>query len=55
MGFGSYDESEHETRESKKDIETNSVKSGSTHDGEVSTENADDTDELLNQLQDIKD
>lgn len=54
MGFGSYDESEHETRENKKDIETTDVKTGSSHDGKVSTENADDTDELLSQLQDIK-
>lgn len=54
MGFGSYDESEHENRENKKSIETTEETKDDGHNGEVTTEGAENTDELLSQLQETK-
>jgi len=47
MGFGSYDESEHEHREEKKDINTNPETTRSTHNGEISHAENSDVDDLL--------
>lgn len=54
MGFGAYDEEEHENREGKKNIETTDETKSDGHNGDVTVENGDDTDELLEQLQEVK-
>jgi hypothetical protein len=57
MGFGSYDESEQETREVDADFdESGSVNTNSPgHDGAVEFEFTTSNDELLDRLTDIKD
>lgn len=54
MGFGNYDEQEHERREEKMDIDTAEPTSTADHEGTVTTEGSDDTDALLDQLDDIQ-
>lgn len=56
MGFGSYDESEQENqeRDDEEDVEAVNVHENDT-DGEVSFESEKDTDELVDQLQHMKD
>ena len=47
MGFGSYDESEHEHREEKKDVNTQTETSRATHNGEVKYAEDSNVDDLL--------
>lgn len=57
MGFGSYDESEQEKQQSESSVDEDdavNVHEGA-HEGEVSYETEASSDELLDQLQDIKD
>lgn len=57
MGFGSYDESEQETgksNEDEEDVEAVNVHE-SDHDGDMQFEAGASEDELLDQLQDMKD
>ena len=54
MGFGAFDEDEQERREEKKEIETTDQIKDSGHNGDVSVEGSEDTDELLDQLQKTK-
>jgi len=54
MGFGAYDEDEHESREEKKDFEMTDEKKSDGHNGDVTVENGEDTDKLLNQLEKVK-
>lgn len=54
MGFGSYDENEHENRERQLQIETSDETLGESHEGEVTLEGSDDTDALIERLQDFK-
>lgn len=54
MGFGAFDEDEQERREEKKEIETTDQIKDSGHNGDVSVEGSEDTDELLDQLQQTK-
>lgn len=54
MGFGAYDEDEQERREEKKEIETSEQTKDSGHNGNVSVEGGEDTDALLDQLQQTK-
>ncbi len=56
MGFGSYDESEQEKQQSESDVDEDdavNVHDGA-HEGEVSYDTDASSDELLDQLQDIK-
>lgn len=57
MGFGSYDESEQERQEVDTDeiSDEDGVKAGGVHEGEVEFEGMDDTDTLLDRLDEIKD
>lgn len=55
MGFGNYDEEEHEKREERLVIETTEETLAGQHEGEVTTEGGDDTNALLDQLKTIKD
>lgn len=55
MGFGSYDESEHEHREEKKDVDTETEHTRATHNGEVTHTEDTDVDEMLDKLDEIKD
>lgn len=56
MGFGSYDESEQERQEVDTDDinDEDGVKSGEEHEGDVEFEGMDDTESLLNRLNEIK-
>ena len=56
MGFGSYDESEQESRDFEADFEEKEgvQTSENEHEGEVSFEFGASNDELLDRLQDIK-
>ena len=54
MGFGAYDETEHENRENKKSIETTGETKDEGHNGKVTTEGGENTAELLSQLQETK-
>jgi len=56
MGFGSYDESEQETGDDGTDIDEDDAVNvhENDHDGEVTVEGADSTDELVDRLQDLK-
>lgn len=54
MGFGNYDEDEHEKREEKMNIDTTDESLAESHNGEVTTEGGDDTGELLDRLADMK-
>ena len=57
MGFGSYDESEQEKQQSESDVDEDDAVSvqDAKHDGEVSYDTEASSDELIDQLQDIKD
>ncbi|MFP4174481.1 MAG: DUF5786 family protein [Halobacteriales archaeon] len=57
MGFGSYDESEQEKQGSESDVNEDDAVSvqDAKHDGDVSYNTEASSDELLDQLQDIKD
>ena len=57
MGFGSYDESEqkHQTQDTDEDEEAAVNVHENTHEGTMTTETGASTDDLLGQLQDIKD
>jgi hypothetical protein len=57
MGFGSYDESEQENQASESDVDEDDAVSvqDAKHDGEVSYDADASSDELLDQLQEIKD
>lgn len=54
MGFGAYDESEHENREDKKEIDTTDQKKDDGHNGEVTVEGGEDTGKLIDQLEETK-
>lgn len=54
MGFGNYDNDEHQRREENMSIELSDEHTGGDHEGEVTTEGGDDTDELLTQLDEIR-
>ncbi|WP_247730913.1 DUF5786 family protein [Halovivax limisalsi] len=55
MGFGSYDESEQRQQDVGDDEEETAVNVHEhDHDGEMTTETGSSTDELLGQLQEIK-
>lgn len=54
MGFGAYDEEEHERREGRSEIDINSEPIDGVHDGEMTTEGGEDTTALLDQLDEIK-
>jgi len=56
MGFGSYDESEQENQQAESDVDEDDAVSvqDAKHDGDVSYESDASSDELLDQLQDIK-
>ncbi len=54
MGFGNYDDEEHEKRENRLHIETSEETLNNQHEGEVTTEGGDDTNALLDQLSDIQ-
>lgn len=54
MGFGAYDEDEHENREGKKEINTTDQKKDEGHNGEVTVEGGENTDELIDQLEKTK-
>lgn len=55
MGFGSYDESEHERREASPDDDDVEVsRHGDGHHGESSFELEESTDSMLDQLREIK-
>ena len=57
MGFGSYDESEQENQQSENDVDEDDAVSvqDAKHDGEVSYDTEESSDELIDKLQDIKD
>ncbi len=56
MGFGSYDESEQQNQEVDTDDEAEGVTvRENDHEGEVSFDSEASTDDLLDQLEDIKD
>jgi hypothetical protein len=57
MGFGSYDESEQENQQAENDVDEDDAVSvqDAKHDGDVSYDTDASSDELLDQLQDIKD
>ena len=56
MGFGSYDESEQKDQSVDEDDDTEAVNVHEDHDtGDVAFESDKSTDELVDQLQDIKD
>lgn len=57
MGFGSYDESEqeHQNQETEDDEDAAVNVHEHTHEGTMTVETGDSTDDLLGQLQDIKD
>ena len=56
MGFGSYDESEQEKQQSESDVDDSEAVSvqDAKHDGEVSYDTEASSDELIDQLHDIK-
>jgi hypothetical protein len=56
MGFGSYDESEQENQSDDTDYDDEDAVNvhEHDHDGEVSTEGAESTDDLVDRLQDMK-
>lgn len=55
MGFGSYDESEQQNQEMDTDEEGEGVNvHENDHDGEISFETEESTDDLVDQLKDIK-
>jgi hypothetical protein len=56
MGFGSYDESEQENQSDDAGIDEDDAVNvhENDHDGEVTVEGADSTDELVDRLQDLK-
>jgi len=56
MGFGSYDESEQEKQSDDADYDDDDAVTVHEHDheGEVSVEGADDADDLVARLQDMK-
>ncbi|MCX2819979.1 DUF5786 family protein [Haladaptatus sp. F3-133] len=56
MGFGSYDESEQENQQAESDVDEDDAVSvqDAKHDGEVSYDTEASSDELIDQLQDIK-
>lgn len=54
MGFGNYDDDEHEKREERLSIETSEETFENQHKGTVTTEGSTDTDALLDQLNDIR-
>jgi hypothetical protein len=55
MGFGSYDESEHEKQDHKTDFDDDGVSTAeSEHDGDVEFEFTASNDELLDRLEEIK-
>lgn len=54
MGFGAYDEDEHENREDKKNIETSDEHKKDGYNGDITVEKADNTTELLKNLQQLK-
>jgi hypothetical protein len=56
MGFGSYDESEQENQNSDADLDEDDAVNvhENDHEGEIKTEGADDQEELLDQLQQMK-
>jgi len=56
MGFGSYDESEQENQRSESDVDEDDAVSvqDAKNDGEVSYDTDASSDELLDQLQEIK-
>jgi len=53
MGFGSYDESEHEHREEKKDVNAETEHTRKEHNGDVSLDGDNDVDDLLDTFEDI--
>ena len=56
MGFGSYDESEQQQQTASNDDDEDRVVNvhQNVHNGEMSVENGDSTEDLIGQLQDIK-
>jgi hypothetical protein len=56
MGFGSYDESEQEKQQSESDMDEDDAVSvqDAKHDGDVNYDTDASSDELIDQLQDIK-
>ena len=56
MGFGSYDESEQEKQQSESDVDDSEAVSvqDAKHDGDVSYDTEASSDELIDQLHDIK-
>ena len=54
MGFGAYDESEHEQREDNKEIDTDQNSTRTTHNGTVSHGEESDVDEMLDKFEEIK-
>jgi hypothetical protein len=54
MGFGAYDEDEHENREEKKEIDTTDQKKDEGHGGEITVEGGENTDELIDKLEETK-
>lgn len=54
MGFGAYDEDEHENREDKKNIETSDEHKEDGYNGDITVEKGDNTTELLKNLQQLK-
>ncbi|MFB6087263.1 MAG: DUF5786 family protein [Haloarculaceae archaeon] len=57
MGFGSYDESEQENQSDDADFDEDDAVNvhENDHEGEVTIEGAESTDDLVDRLQDIKD